>query len=129
VDEAQVLESQSCRHQEGNQIMMWFLIAYTAAGLSVAVSPPWDKEGCVGAQLSEEIYFKDLPEKDYAFVCEQHKKRPKLTGKVDHHEQKKLNWPCYNTGKACGMLEEDKEHGLPLGTTSTRFWKERELKK
>ncbi len=96
--------------------MSWFLIAYAATGLSVAVSPPQkysfakhDKEWCENMANNE-------------FVCEQHKKRPKLTGKVDRHLQSILEDPCHGYGRACGMLEWDVKHGLPLGTTSTRFW-------
>jgi hypothetical protein len=113
--------------------MKWFLIAYTASGLRVAVSPPQkysfvphDKEWCdarsdIEASINESMY----PEKDYAFVCERHKKRPKLTGKVDRDLQTSLDYECRGYGKACEMLENDVKHGLPLGTTSAWFWKAR----
>ena len=106
--------------------MKWFLIAYLSSGLSVAVSQPQDKEFCETMQSSEESYY----QKRYAFKCEQHKKRPKLTGKVDSELHRHLSDTCYGLGKACGMEQEfdrlDKKHGRKPGTSSTRYWKERE---
>jgi hypothetical protein len=50
--------------------MHWFLIAYTAAGLSVAVGPPKDKEFGSDMQATETFHYKDVrPEKGYTFKC------------------------------------------------------------
>lgn len=111
--------------------MKWFLIAYTASGLSVAVSPPQkysfvahDEAWCTFLQDDRTRYYAEYaPEKKYTFKCEQHNKRPKLTGKVDRDEQAILNIHCRGYGKACEMLEWDVKRGLPLGTTSSRYWK------
>src|SRR6476660_6196643 len=79
--------------------MHWFLIAYTAAGLSVAVGPPKDKEFCSDMQATETFHYKDeRPEKGYTFKCEQHKQRPKMTGKPDRDLQHWINRPCYGLG-------------------------------
>ncbi|MBR1235194.1 hypothetical protein [Bradyrhizobium sp. AUGA SZCCT0182] len=111
--------------------MKWFLIAYLSSGATVAVSPPFEKQWCEWSRSSEETYYELLlPATDYAFFCEQHKKRPKLTAKVDRDLQTKLNDTCYGWGKACGMerdfRETDKRLGLPSGTSSRRYWKARE---
>ena len=96
--------------------MHWFLIAYTAAGLSVAVGPPKDKEFCSDMQATETFHYKDLrPEKRYTFKCEQHKQRPKMTGKADRDLQHWINRPCYGLGKTCEMQERDKKHPKKSG--------------
>ena len=40
--------------------MHWFLIAYTAAGLSVAVGPPKDEEFCSDMQVTETFHYKEV---------------------------------------------------------------------
>jgi hypothetical protein len=112
--------------------MQWFLIAYLSSGLSVAVTPPQkysfmphDKAWCEIMRDNSESRYADTPDKDLAFFCEQHRKRPKLIGKIDRDVQRSLNSICPEPSQACGMLEYDATHGLPLGTTSMRFWKRR----
>jgi hypothetical protein len=108
--------------------MKWFLIAYLSSGLSVAVGPPHGyKSGPHGKELCSAMLGM-LAVKTHMLKCEQHQKRPKPTGKVDREMQETLEQPCRDFGKACGMLEEDVEQGLPLQTNSMRFWKERERK-
>jgi hypothetical protein len=88
--------------------MKWFLIAYVATGLSVAVSPPQkysfaprDKQWCDTMSDVAAYIFAERPDKDLAFVCEQHRKRPKLTGKVDREAQSTLDNQCFGYGNAC----------------------------
>jgi hypothetical protein len=113
--------------------MQWFIVVYAATGLSVAVSPPQkysfvphNKEWCELLRDNREQYYKEYrPEKDYAFVCEQHKEQPRRTGKLDRELQSRLNWVCPEPSMACEMQEYDIKHHLPLGTTSRRYWKAR----
>jgi hypothetical protein len=103
--------------------MSWFLIAYTATGLSVAVSPSYEKKLCNEMQM---VATTLLSGNKYTLKCEQHKKRPKLTGKVDRVEQGQFDSRCDQPSNVCVMFEYDREHGLPLGTSSAQYLKERE---
>jgi hypothetical protein len=66
---------------------------------------------CYIMQSTETHYYVETLDDDrYAFVCEQHEKRPKPTGKVDSYLQSKFNRPCYGWGKACEVAEWNKKH-------------------
>jgi hypothetical protein len=58
--------------------MSWFLIAYTATGLSVAISPSYEKKLCNEMQI---VATTLLPENKYIIKCEQHRNVPGLPAK------------------------------------------------
>ena len=81
---------------------MWFLVAYNLTGQIVAVGTPYNQGHYRRTEDFCEFMKEDLLSgekyRKYTFKCEQHKKAPKITGKVDSELQHVVQDECYGIG-------------------------------
>ena len=92
--------------------MLWFVVAYNLTGQIVAVGTPYVYDTPPLPQ-TEEICLDRREHYDlgkYTLVCEQHKKAPKITGKMDRDLHSSMQNQCSGFGTACEKIKWRDQH-------------------